>query len=383
MRYRLLALIFGLQLLMLLGSANALTIVQCKQLFQGGTNSYVGNLVNLTSYQSMMSIAVLIVIAIFFVLGITYAIGYSLHLDSLLNFTKAEMVEGVGNVAIIAMIGITTQFAGPAMYFFANFANLAPGILNSGIPNGPNAFYVQICQDINNNVISNSLENWFGVFDNLFITNILAAQTPPSGGFTVIIGCQPPDNFGICFDPFQGLNVLTQLLWDEQLAYFGSMFMGMFMIVMLFFIYFIFPIFLFVGIILRSFPWTRPAGGSLIALFIAFYIVFPAIMFPFVGISGGKGFCENQSVSSGSYQYLCNIPSFLTSIGDFFNLTDYNLGYLFYSDTVAFVQGIIFVGLDLVGLIIGLIISYEMVEKIGTVLGAPSLQGARMLGRVV
>jgi len=393
MGYKLLALLFLVAALPL-GISNALSVVNCNNFFSSSASiSPAGKLAPITSPgagissvgNSLIGISMLIILAMLMIAGVAYSIGQAFHLDPLINFSKAEMLEGGGNLAIIAVVGIAMAFAPASLSFFSNLATFSSGTGSVSSGTGSiNTMYVNLCNDINTNVITASLENWFGIFVNLMITNVFATSSPPTGGFKLSI---MPNNFGIAVDPFQGVALLTQLLWDEQTTYFGGMFLGMFMIVILFIIYYLFPLFLYIGIALRSFPWTRPAGGSLIALFIAFYIIFPALMFPFLGISGhglsGKGFCESSTFNA-TYSNICNAGSFLTTSGkEIFGLLNYDFGNIYYENVFAFIQGLQFIGIDLVGLIIALIVSYEMVEKIGTILGAPSLQGARMLGRVV
>ena len=409
MRYTLLALAV-IAMLAASSISNALSVVDCTTLFQNTGpptyNPYAGVLAKYTGSSStfgipgfggLLSIALLIVLAIFSIAGIAYAIGFAFHLQTPMNFARAEFLESFGNLVIIAFIGVSFLFASPAVSFFSNFATINQGASASGssgsIPSGPGAahdIYVGLCNGINSRIIDAGLENWFGVFTNLFVANIFAVSLPPGGGFKVVI---MPNQLrsGISFNPFQGDALLIQLLWDEQVIYFSSIFMGMFMVAILFFIYFLFPLFLYVGIVLRSFPWTRPAGGSLIALFISFYIIFPALMYPFIfapGISGvsGIGFCGQPSFAS-NYGDLCHANSFLTATTFSYLVLKGSLysdfGKLYYENVAAFADGIEFIGLDLIGLIIALIIAYEMIEKIGTILGAPSLQGARMLGRVV
>ncbi len=388
---------FALTLLafaVLIGASNAISVVNCNNFFSSSASlSPAGNLAAITSPgtgisslgSSMLTIAVLIILAMLSIVGVTYAIGTAFHLDQLINFSKAEMVEAGGNLAIIAVIGTAMAFAPASLSFFSNIATSSTGVGSASSGTGSiNTMYVNLCNDINTNVITSSLENWFGIYVNLMVANAFATSSPPTGGFRISI---MPNNFGVAFDPFQGIALLIQLLWDEQTIYFGGMFMGMFIIVILFTIYYLFPLFLYLGIVLRSFPWTRPAGGSLIALFISFYLIFPALMFPFLGVTGhglsGKGFCDSSTFNT-TFSSLCNSGSFLTTSGkEILGLMDYNFGEVYYENVFAFIQGLQFIGIDLIGLIISLIVSYEMVEKLGTILGAPSLQGARMLGRVV
>ncbi len=364
-------------------------VINCAALFQSSKNQYLPVLAGITGYGSIISVALLIILVVLMVSGIAYAFGFAFHVDSLLNFAKTEFLESTANLVIIAAVGVLIAFAAGPLYFFANLASLQSGI--SGVPASGSSYtlYANLCGDIQNNIIVPGLSNWFGVFLNLYITNFFAVGAPPNGGLTIHM---MPNGFGIAFSPFQGMSVVTALLWDEQLTYFGTVFMGMFIIVLLFMVYFLFPIFFYVGIALRSFPWTRPAGGSLIALFIAFYVIFPALMYPFlvgnsvngaVNPNGGKGFCSNSQFSS-QFGNMCNSGSLLTTtFTKYASLINFDFGDLYYAQVYGFINGIEQVGISMVGLIIALIISYELVEKIGGLLGSPSLQGSRALSRIL
>lgn len=360
-------------------------IIDCSSLFARTNNQYLPVLATITGYGSIINISLLIILMVFLALGVAYAFGYAFHIDSLITFAKTELLEGFGNLIIIAVVGGGISFAVGAVYFFANFAALGAG---AGIAPSASSYglYTTICANVQNNIILSGLSNWFGIFVNLYITNFFATSSPPAGGLTIHL---MPNNFGIAFVPFQGLSLVTTLLWDAQTTYFGAMFLGMFIIVLLFMVYFLFPLFFYVGIVLRSFPWTRPAGGSLIALFIAFYIIFPALIYPFSVTNPasdahiGQGFCSNPQIPS-SMQILCSSQGFLsTSFGKYINLITFNFGDIYYDDVYSFIDGIEFTGLNLVGLIIALLVSYELVEKIGNLLGSPSLQGSRALSRIL
>ena len=373
-------------------------IVDCTSIFSSGPqNPYLPVLSGITGYGHIVSVALLVVLMMLLVLGVAYALGFAFHIDALMNFSRTEMLEAFGNILIIAAVGTGMHLVPAAIHFFTGLAALNTGS-STASTSSTSAFYINLCSNFQDNMIIAGLENWVGIFLNLYITNFFATGSPPNGGLTIHL---MPNSFGIAFVPFQGMSLVTTLLWDAQLTYFGSMFMGMFLIILLFIIYFLFPIFLYVGIALRSFPWTRPAGGSFIALFIAFYIVFPALIYPFsvVGPASdpamGKGFCsQNFNSASGtsqpsqlpqSMQILCDgSSSFLTnSWSKYLNLITFNFGDLYYDDVYSFVIGVEFTGINMVGLIIAMLISYEMVEKLGNILGAPSVQGSRALGRLL
>lgn len=383
-------------------SAPPQPIIDCTSMFSSGSqNPYLPILSKITGpggsgFNKIIYISMLVVLAMLMIIGVAYAIGSAFHIETLTNFSKTEMLEAFGTILIIMVIGTSMHIVPAAVSFFTNLAMLNQGTSTSF--SSASAFYTNLCSNFQTNIIGSGLENWAGIFLNLYVTNFFSSGSPPSRGLTVHL---MPNSFGIAFIPFQGVSLITTLLWDAQLTYFGSMALGMFLIVLLFIIYFLFPIFLYVGIALRSFPWSRAAGGSFIALFISFYIIFPALLYPFsvVGPASdpamGHGFCSQSfnSASGGaqqsqlpqSMQVLCNSSSsFLTnSWSKYLNLLQFNFGDMYYDQVYEFIIGLEFSGLNLVGLIIAMLISYEMVEKLGGILGAPSAQGARALGRIL
>lgn len=141
---------------------------------------------------------------------------------------------------------------------------------------------------------------------------------------------------------------------------------------LLYLLYSIFPVFLYVGILLRSFPWTRAAGGTFIAMFIAFYIVFPGL-YPF-------------SLYMQSIYITLSVPSSgltgfsLSSLG---TLLPYLSGTAMLTEIGQFAQTVAFVGLQLMGVLIGLVVSLDLVEAIAKLLGAPSMHTRSLLGKIL
>jgi hypothetical protein len=361
---------FLISLLIGFASASFPSLINCYQIFKPPPNPYAGALANLTDYSGMANIVLLIVILDFSILSVAYAFGTAFQITNLTTFAQTELLEGVFNVIIFAAIGFGILSVYPAIAFFINVAQLG----SSGpvaVPSSSLGIYTQLCSYISSNIINSGFTNWLGLIVNLYIAN-----TMQSANLLAI-----PNSFGYAYQPFAGIALLIQLLWDDQAAFFGTMFFGMFLVSLLFIIYYLFPIFLYAGIALRSFPWTRAAGGSLVALFIAFYIVFPALMFPFLASTHpGPGIC-----SAGAANPLCNPGSFAgNSISGLMSgLSNFNFGVTYYLDIVDFVSGFFYVGLNMFGLVIALLISYEIVEKIGSILGAPSMNAQRALSRIL
>lgn len=367
----------------LFGITNAtapFVLVNCQTLFANGVSSYSGPIGAVTDFTGIVNICIVLLLVDFSVLSIAYAIGSGFQIDTLTNFAKQEILEGVLNAAILVAIGLTVLSVYPAMNFMVNIAQLGQpnvgtltGLSGQPIASSVDVYYA-LCSNIDLNIVSSGFTNWMQLIVNLYIANFLQSIN--------ILAI--PNSYGYAYQPFAGVALLVQLLWDDQTAFFGTMFFGMFTIILLFVIYYLFPIFLYVGIALRSLPWTRAAGGSLIAMFIAFYIVFPALMLPFVVLSTSNTGTVCGGTNAGSP--LCHQASFLSdSIGGIIGAlgNSFDLGQFYYTDVVGFVEGFWYIGINLFGLVVSLLISYELVEKIGGLLGSSSISAQRALSRVL
>ncbi len=373
-----LRLAFLASMLVGLASAASPSLITCTGPNGIFSAQYAGVLAGITSYTGLANIAILIVLVDFSIMSVAYAFGTAFQITNLINFAKTELLEGVFNVAILAAVGIAILSVYPAMAFFINIAQLS-STAPPPLPGNSLGIYSALCNDISVNIINPGFTNWIGLTITLFTANTLQSIN--------ILAI--PNSYGYAYQPFAGLALLIQLLWDDQTAFFGTMFFGMFLVVLIFVIYYLFPLFLYTGIALRSFPWTRAAGGSFVALFIAFYIIFPALMLPFVSTTSTLGICAPPTGGSTYVNPLCNTGSFtvgsVRSILSFVNPFGhpFNFGEVYYADVTEFVSGFFQIGLNMFGLVIALLISYEIVEKIGSILGAPSMSAQRALSRIL
>lgn len=362
----------------LAGVANAGSIINCNQIF---SSTYAGPIATFlygaggNNFSGIADICILLVMLDFSIVSVIYAIGTGFNLNNLVNFSKTELVEGVFNLIILVAVGGTALAVYGAVVFFANVGQA--GLTTYGTvayvapPATAQGMFVNLCTGIDSNIMWLGFTNWAWLVVNLFSANIYSSIN------VLVI----PNSWGYAYQPFGGYSLLVQLLWDDQAAYFGAMFFGMFLVALLFVIYYLFPIFLFTGLALRSFPWTRAAGGSFIALFVAFYIIFPALMYPFVTGTSGEILC-----STGHITLLCEgaMGSFhSTALSSLVSGFNENFGDQYYLDVTGFAGGWFGIGLAMFGLVIALLISYEIVEKLGSILGAPSISAQRALSRIL
>jgi hypothetical protein len=190
--------------------------------------------------------------------------------------------------------------------------------------------------------------------------------------FTALFIAIQPGDFGPAITPMAGLSVLSDST-DGLIGNF-AMFTGVMSILMmtiavvLGIFYSIFPLFFYIGIVLRTIPFTRAAGGAFLGLFIAFYFAFPFLLYFFI-----------SPYSQAAVQV---VPS------STLNLPNINLGS---TDPSTFIDSI-FTGLNIqpilpwfmttvvepsfymiLGVIFSLLISMDFMESLGDMLGSPAL----------
>ena len=373
-------------------------LFKCSSLFQGynglgntGPTLVSKSLIQASSYSTILLVSAMIILMVFIVVGLVYAIGFSFGIEKLKTIAKSEMLEGLVNLIIIVLILAGPIALYPGVAFIANIATL--GSSGAAAPSGGplsamTALYTSTCTNIYTNFVYNALYNdYLGVVENLIYYHTLSS---------ISINLAP-NYFGLTFAPFGGAKLIQTTLWIQESSLLTVGVMGISMIILLLFIYFFIPIFLYLGIILRSIPWTRAAGGTLIALFISFYIIFPAIVY---GIS---------VVFSSPYSPICNAPHAvhvkgktpptgpcsptalvsdpLTEITKFlFTVLSLNLVRLnsqLLNEIGTFIKAVSFLGFQAIGFVMAIIICYDILEILGDLLGAPSLQSSKVLSKMI
>jgi hypothetical protein len=345
----------------------------CPNLFSGtssGTSS-PNLLIQGSTYTGLLSISLLIVLLVLTALGIVYAFGLAFRVESLKAFTRSEVLESFLNIILIIVIGTGVAFSGSVIAFVTNVGlagiqsvtGNTQAALAAVQPTDTQSVYTGIC----NNYVTKGISD--------IKANIEQGQIPLAVmNFVMSIG----DTFeeegnGITISPLMGAFPIVSLL-STQVAAFDAI-IGLLLVIVffLFIIYSIFPVFLYVGILLRSFPWTRAAGGTFIAMFIAFYIIFPAILYPF-------------SLYMQSVAVTLNVP---TGVYNSFGLETvlgaipYFGGTAMLTEISGFAQTVAATGLQLMGILIGLVVSLDLVEAIGKLLGAPSAHTRSLLGKLL
>lgn len=372
-------------------STGGCNIFNCKELFSSNSTLVGGNLAMDSSsggFPGLLGIALILILLVFSILGLIYMIGFAFHIDKFITFVKSEYMEGFANLVIIAVVAVGISASFGAINFITHIGSLSGG----NTATNSNSIYVSLCNTFQKNIFVNGFVNFAGIYENLVVMESIATLNVadnPAGGVAINLPFAVVySGGGWAMTPFYGLNALRQNLWLEQGMASGVMVFGVGLIMLLFVIYFLFPLFLYAGIVLRSFPWTRAVGGSLVSMFIAFYIMFPAVVYSFAAVTPANTnvICNGYTGTALALQELCSPQAFLqvSSLDAFMSqFLHFDPGAAYFDNVKTFADSMAYVGLQFVGVIIALIISYDLLEYLGDVLGAPSLQGQRLLSKVL
>jgi len=259
-------LIIFLMLLYYISSASAASSNFCDSIL---------NQQSISGTQSILNIAFLIMLAMTFVIAIAYLLGYSFKIDRLIKFAKSEFGE-------IIVTGIL-------LIIFGGFIFAVNGMGSSQSSTSQiNSVYYVDCNNFYSGAIV-SITEIRGLLVDQFIlpfidgfyvkiSKITIPLSPISDIPGFFIGAEP-DNF----QPLAGLSSIYSIFMNTIMTM-GVGVTGILLVVafMLGIFYAMLPFFFYLGIVFRTFPWTRAMGGSFLALFIAFYIVFPLLIFAMI-----------------------------------------------------------------------------------------------------
>ena len=207
----------------------------------------------LTSWQLLSAIGILVS---WFIVSLAYMVGSFLDNVGLMARAKAE-VWGIITTAIIlaSVIGIVTA----ACTFPANYINPSAGSGNLFITAENYLVWLR--------------NMTMGVFKDLMtMNNLISILLSVMGGFSIF-------GIGVTVQPFAGfqplMNIINLFMNGVMLCLIATVAQ---MTVLKYIEAGAFNVLLPVGIVCRSFPFTRQFGGSLIAIAIGLYIFYPLML---------------------------------------------------------------------------------------------------------
>jgi hypothetical protein len=191
-----------------------------------------------------------------------------------------------------------------------------------------------------------------------------------------------PNGFGAFLRPFAWYGLLSKMVGSFSLPIVAITGIELINVYLLAIIYYIFPLFLYLGILFRTFPWTRPIGGALLGLFISFYVFYPALIYAISSITASssmQAFAEsaitNQAITLQTNLFINGLT---TSINPGLTIST-----IFTSLIGKYVEIIAIGGINTIGILISLVICFDLIEAFGDLLGAPSLAHGGILKKVI
>ncbi len=379
----------------LIALSNAQAQGVCATLFPQGSAS---SSISASSYSGIISITFLIIIAVLVSLGIVYALGMTFGIDSFKRFVKREYLEQFVNLVLLVAIAGGMAFAGNAIAAVSNVALVSLSPSASPASNSSFSTFSQLCSTYGS-VASYLMAGYLSLQLPLLVTNLFNLAS---------ISVSPGPFLTITLQPLQGSYIFIQTI-NTELGVYGAM-AGLSLAVMflLFLIYTIFPLFLYLGVLFRSIPFTRSIGGSLISLFICFYIIFPAILAPinvatpylfqdlqqaninvcsaFNSTPEFSQFCSSnpdQNISEFSSSAALSSSSITSLVSDTILASRSNIGTLLGSFITlnptplieSFVSAVSIWMLQILAIILAFFISFDLLEYLSTLLGAESMRG--------
>ena len=235
----------------------------CSGLFQPSGNS--GNAYSIFSYptslNNMLSLSLLAIAVMLLIVGMLYAIGFAFKIDKLIRFSKGEIGEIIITVLIVLVLIGT----------FSISSRVTPSSPPVSPITGTSLFsdsqFMSACTEAANVSI--------GLLPAAISFTVQGSILSFLQSLTISI---EPNFFGIAFSPLAGVSLITKVVGMLTDIAWGFVLLMAGVALFLFIIFAFFPIFLFVGVVLRTIPWTRAAGGAFLGIFIGFFLVLPALL---------------------------------------------------------------------------------------------------------
>jgi hypothetical protein len=347
------------------GNANGGGVIPANSVLSGQTQGE----------QGLINVSLLIMLTMLFIVAIIYMISYVLNLDLLRNIAKGEIGEVI-ITGIIVLVFIGTFNIAAASVNSNNVVHIAGSSFGRNLYTDDCAYLGAASLDLIPPYLS---------------LNVIRLVVGTITSLNVVIA---PAFFGFEVKPFQGYALFDTVLGilDDMIGIFIALILAV--VVLMGFIYGLFPLFLYAGIILRTLPWTRAAGGAFLGLFIGFYVLFPILLHMMLtGYIGGLPtssvttssnnvigslLTTTTSKQSSATQIITQISNFITSSyvfssgGGSVGLVNYYLTNVV--EPAAF---------TIVSIVISFIIAFDFADIAGDILGAPSLSAGSIMSKYI
>jgi hypothetical protein len=201
----------------------------------------------MVSWADWLSITFAVMSVVLALVSLAYMIGTGFHLPKLQAWAKDELYQALagGLLTILIVSFVLTLDATMVAIYGQDPFTIAVNYINSLIT-ALGIFFGSVV----------ALDAVFGIFQSLALKAM-----PSQTGFNI--------------NPFTGLSPLTSMLSLAMEAILGGMGLMLGQSAFLSFIKTQLSILLPIGLALRAFPFSRPAGGAMMAVFLGFYVFYP------------------------------------------------------------------------------------------------------------
>ena len=244
-------------------------------------------------WQNWMDASIAAITLVFFLVGLAYMVAYGLQLTRLKAWAKNEFYQAVASAVLVAFMlilipslnGLTYELAGPCP---SNCCKNLGNNLNEGqnckaespydCDKGANFFCVSNCPGYSvafDHALCFLDETRAGLVTGYVLLGVLNLALGILFSFRVLLA---PAQQGIGFQIFGGLTPINDYI-GMAMGFAGagiSLMTGQ--MVFLEFLRIKITALLPIGIVLRSFPFSRSAGGALIALVLGLYFMYPLLL---------------------------------------------------------------------------------------------------------
>ncbi|MFH1448004.1 MAG: hypothetical protein ABIG39_04015 [Candidatus Micrarchaeota archaeon] len=234
---------------------------------------------------SWAAFALMAVLMHFLILSILYMISKAFSIHDLYKWTRSELAQAVASAVLIGLLFSVVAGESFGIAFLQNQTELMAGSIL--MPGAAGATSIEVRADpfiASYAFLRNMLECVKTKYMDEFRHNRLREMALSIIITIQIFGIKIPIELSMILIPIYQKMVLSHYMannytWLAIALYFQIHFLKWVETAM-------FTVYLPLGIILRIFPWTRGAGGLLIALAIGLYLVYPLMFIIIIASSG-------------------------------------------------------------------------------------------------
>jgi len=341
----------------------------CNSLYYGLPSTFSA-LSKASTYKGLIGYSMLIILSVLMIVAFLYAIGIAFKINYLITFSKNEILENVLNFILILFVAGGIAGIDGIVIGIAQFSASAVSTSQQSITSTSSLYY-STCEYYYGNALG-EIGNLILLALTIFEINIVSSIQ-----FNLM-----PNGFGATFQPFVWLSLLSKMASSFSLPIVVITGIELVNVYLLAIIYYLFPLFLYLGILFRTFPWTRAIGGALLGLFISFYVFYPALIYAISSITASPSIQAYAKNIITNHEITLQTNLFTKSLTTSIN-PNVMISTIFSSLIIEYIGIIAIGGINTIGVLISLVICFDLIEAFGDLLGAPSLTHGGVLKKVI